>query len=86
MRELYVKDLSEYEIDGMNSHDYPDFCDAFIGKAWDKDGNELTQEELDWLHENDSAGVDDAVHSESNMEDWHGTMIDRAMDMSDMER
>jgi hypothetical protein len=86
MRELYVKDLSEYEIYGMNSADYPDFCDAFIGKAWDAEGKELTSDELDWLNENDSEGVSEAVHSESNMEDWHSTMIDRAMDMADMER
>ena len=40
--------LDEVEIDGVDSRDYPDFCDAFISRAvWKETGVELTDDELD---------------------------------------
>jgi len=61
MRELKVSDLSRYEIDGWDDTDYPDYCDAYIGAAWDKDDNKLNDDELTWLNENDYDGVGQAV-------------------------
>jgi len=38
------------EVDGIDTRDYPDFCDAFISYAEYK-GVEMTDEELECLNE-----------------------------------
>lgn len=48
--------ICDYEIDGVDMSDYPDLCDAHISRAWWRDTTgvkmrELTEEELDKLHE-----------------------------------
>ncbi len=35
------------EFEGVDSKDYPDFCDAFIAYAEHEDGTPLTEDELD---------------------------------------
>ena len=45
----YAK-ISDVEVDGIDTADYPDFCDAFIASA-DYDGREMTDEELDTLND-----------------------------------
>ena len=47
---LDYKKISNVEVDGIDSRDYPDFCDAFIASA-EYDGREMTDEELDLLNE-----------------------------------
>lgn len=48
---MYKLELFEdFELDGIDYNDYPDFCDAFILKASYK-GKDATYEELDWLNE-----------------------------------
>ena len=42
--------LDEIELDGIDTKDCPDFCDAFIWRATWKEGPELTEEELDELN------------------------------------
>jgi len=42
--------IDNIEIDGIDTKDYPDFCDAFIASA-DYDGKEMTEEQLDKLNE-----------------------------------
>jgi hypothetical protein len=37
------------EVDGVDSGDYPDFCDAFFSYAEYEDGTPLTDEELEQL-------------------------------------
>lgn len=49
-------DVSSIEIDGIDLHDYPDFCDAYISSAAYEDGTELTVEELDEF-QNDNYGL-----------------------------
>lgn len=39
------------EVDGIDTTDYPDFCDAFISYA-EYDGVEMTDEQLEDLNEN----------------------------------
>jgi len=56
----YAK-ISDVEVDGIDTADYPDFCDAFISYA-EYDGREMTDEELDVLNE-DSDFVYSAVES-----------------------
>lgn len=45
----YAK-ISDVEVDGIDTADYPDFCDAFITYA-EYDGKEMTDEQLDALNE-----------------------------------
>jgi hypothetical protein len=44
-------DLRSIELDGVDTRDYPDFCDAFITYAEAKDGTPLTSEQLELLNE-----------------------------------
>jgi hypothetical protein len=44
------KKIDNIEVDGIDTKDYPDFCDAFISSA-DYDGVEMTDEQLDVLNE-----------------------------------
>lgn len=47
-----IKDVENLQIDGVDSKDYPDFCDAFFCYAtWCSNGVELTDEQLQWLSE-----------------------------------
>ena len=44
-------ELGEVTVDGVDTKDYPDFCDAFISDAWDEEGNWLDDEECAALTE-----------------------------------
>jgi hypothetical protein len=44
------RDICDYEFDGIDTRDYPDFCDAYIVSAcWKDTGKELTEDEIDNL-------------------------------------
>mgnify|MGYP003143140922 CR=1 FL=1 len=45
----YTK-LENLEVEGIDTRDYPDFCDAYIGYA-EINGREATEEELDEINE-----------------------------------
>jgi hypothetical protein len=47
MPELKGKEVVDLEIDGVDSRDYPDFCDAYFASAFFEDGTELTECELE---------------------------------------
>ena len=47
---MNYKLIDNIEVDGIDTKDYPDFCDAFIASA-DYDGKEMTEEQLDELNE-----------------------------------
>ena len=52
MSELHIK-MSEVDnivIEGVNSWDYPDFCDAFIASA-DYQNRNCTEQELEYIME-----------------------------------
>lgn len=51
--------LCDVEVDGIDSNDYPDFCDAYICSANYPD-RELTEDELEVLNE-DASYVYDCV-------------------------
>ena len=42
--------ISNVFVDGIDSNDYPDFCDAYIESA-DYDNREMTEDELEILNE-----------------------------------
>ena len=44
------KKINNIELDGIDTNDYPDFCDAFIVSA-DYEGKPMTNEQLDELNE-----------------------------------
>ena len=44
------KKIDNIEIDGIDTKDYPDFCDAYISSA-DYDGVPMTDEQLDEINE-----------------------------------
>ena len=52
MSKFDLTQLVNVQVDGVNTGDYPDFCDAYIVYAY-HDGldRELTEEELDYLNE-----------------------------------
>jgi len=45
----YTK-LENLEVEGIDTRDYPDFCDAYISSA-EINGREATEEELDEINE-----------------------------------
>ena len=48
--------IDDIEIDGVDTRDYPDFCDAYINNMWLVDGNEV--------REATDAGLDDINDNE----------------------
>jgi len=59
MKKIDLNKLENIEIDGVDTKDYPDFCDAFIVSASYSD-RDLNDAELDELNE-DSDFVYDQV-------------------------
>ena len=53
--------IDNIEVDGIDTNDYPDFCDAFIVSA-DYDGVAMTEEQLEALNE-DYSFVHDCVYT-----------------------
>lgn len=47
---IEIENVYGLEIDGVDSGDYPDFCDAFFSFG-ELDGRELTEDELTKLGE-----------------------------------
>jgi len=53
-----IVDMGSIEIDGIDTSDYPDFCDAYISSAKFEDGTDLDEDELETLQEN----IEDEMH------------------------
>ena len=53
--------IDNIEVDGIDTNDYPDFCDSFIASA-NYNGVPMTDEQLEELNE-DSDFVDECVHN-----------------------
>ena len=60
--------IVDIEVDGIDTRDYPDFCDAFIASAAietrDGEYRELTDEELDYINDNCPDFVYEAVQNQ----------------------
>lgn len=49
---INIDDVINLEVEGVDSKDYPDFCDAyFVSGYWSDTGKELTEEQLEMLGE-----------------------------------
>ena len=46
---LNGKKVVDLEVDGVDSGDYPDFCDAYFSSGCYEDGTPLTDDELNQL-------------------------------------
>ena len=49
-KKMDYKKIENIEIDGIDTKDYPDFCDAYIVSA-DYDGVPMTEEQLDEIND-----------------------------------
>lgn len=54
-------ELQNIEVDGVDTKDYPDLCDAYISYAEHSDGTPLSDEELEALNEDG-----DFVHEQAH--------------------
>ena len=54
--------IDNIEVDGIDTNDYPDFCDAFIVSA-DYDGQPMSEAQIDELNE-DYSFVHDCVYNQ----------------------
>jgi len=44
---LDIKDVENLGVDGVDTRDYPDFCDAYFSEGWHiAEDRELTEDEL----------------------------------------
>jgi len=50
LEKLDLSKITDVEIEGIKSEDYPDFSDAFISYGYYKD-RDLTELELDYINE-----------------------------------
>ena len=56
--------IASLEIEGVDSRDYPDFCDAQFSYAVFEDGDELTDDELEELTEEYADVVNMMAHED----------------------
>lgn len=56
------KKISNIEVDGIDTADYPDFCDAFIASA-EYNGKQMTYQQLEEVNE-DSGFIHDCVQNQ----------------------
>ena len=57
---LDYRKINNVQIGGLDTEDYPDFCDAYIESA-DYGDREMTEEELDILNE-DGCFISEEAH------------------------
>lgn len=58
---MNYKKIDNIEVDGIDTKDYPDFCDAFIASA-DYNGKPMTNKQINKLNE-DTDFVYDCVNN-----------------------
>lgn len=52
MRKIDLSLIMDVELDGIDTKDYPDFCDAYVCNAyWSDSGEELSIAELEALND-----------------------------------
>ena len=56
-------DRSSLEVDGINTWDYPDFCDAFFSYGEWSDGTPMTDEELNQFSDDNAELLNEMVHN-----------------------
>jgi len=56
-----IPSLSGIEMENVDSRDYPDFCDAYLGYA-EIDGKPLSETDLEYVNENHGAFLNEQAH------------------------
>jgi len=59
--DISMVDLDSLVVDGIDTRDYPDFCDAYFSKGYYLDGTELPDTLLEELSE-DFDLIQEALH------------------------
>lgn len=70
---LNGREVKNAEVDGVESGDYPDFCDAFFSYAEYEDSTPLNDDELEQLGEEFGDHINLLAaekFTDSNSEDW----------------
>ena len=78
--ELNGRKVIDVEIDGVDTTDYPDFCDAYFSYAIFEDtGAELTDNELEQLTDENGDVINEMASGDlfSAAEDAYDRMMDR---------
>ena len=58
-----INNVTDIEVDGVNTRDYPDFSDAYATYAvWKDSGEELSDEELDGLTDQHGDVIHELAH------------------------
>lgn len=60
--EIDLTQVKHMEFDGIDTRDYPDFCDAYLVYAELEDGTELTDEQIDHLNDEHRDFVNENVY------------------------
>lgn len=76
--QLNDRQIKLWEIEGVDSSDYPDFCDAYFSYAEYEDGTPLDDDELEGLTYNYPEVINEAALE--NMTGWADDAYDRMMD------
>jgi hypothetical protein len=76
--ELNGRRVINAEVDGVDSSDYPDFCDAYFCYATFEDGTELTDAELEQLTDENGDVVNEMCFD--CMTGWADDAYDRYKD------
>lgn len=63
---LNGREVKNAEVDGVESDDYPDFCDAFFSYAEYEDGTPLNDEELEQLGDENSEKINQLAQDKYN--------------------
>lgn len=63
MSKIDFKLVTNVSVDGIDTRDYPDFCDAFIESA-DYDGKPMSEEMLDEINCDHSDFVHECVYNQ----------------------
>lgn len=58
---MNLSKITNIEIEGIDTKDYPDFCDAFIASA-DYNGKPMTEKQLDDINDSHSEFVHEKVY------------------------
>ena len=60
---ININKVEDITVDGVDRTDYPDFCDAYPSHAiWKDTGKELTDEELEALHDQYPDEIHEIAH------------------------
>ena len=63
--QLNGRKIMNLEVDGVDSDDYPDFCDAFFSYAEYEDGTPLSDDELEQLGDEFGDHINQLAHEQA---------------------